>query len=81
MQSRFWISTHPSFEEAKIAKDKSIENNPDGTFQIRVGTDKGKKVFRLVERFKIGEAKVVQQNHQKKGKKRREVDLSWVRSR
>ena len=80
MQSRFWISTHGKYEEAAEAKRKALEDNPEGVYQIRKGSEKGTQVFRLVQRLKVNEAKVVTEvKRGKRSKRRKEVDLSWVR--
>lgn len=79
MQSRFWISTHDTYEGAQRAKSKAAQDNPGETYQIRRGADKGKEVFRLVQRFKVNEARVVNETKKKKKGKKRE-DFSWVRS-
>jgi hypothetical protein len=72
-QTRFWISTHPDFTSAKEAKNKAENDNPDGRYQIKRGWNKGKDVFRLVERFSLNETRVIQdtkRKNSKRGKKR-----------
>ncbi len=80
-QSRFWVSTHYTYEEAAKAKDRAQNDSPDGVFQIRKGTDKGvRQVFRVVQRFKNNEAKVVTEskNRGKKRARRSKEDFSWL---
>lgn len=76
-QSRFWISTHPTYEAAAAAKVKALEEKPDGVFQVRRGGDS----FRLVERFKSNEVAVIENSRQSKRKKRgrkNQEDFSWL---
>lgn len=82
MQGRFWLGSYAEFDIAKKEKERLQNDNPDNSYQIRRGSDdKGRLTFRLVERFKKNEAKVIQESKQKnkkKGKKKVE-DLSWIR--
>ena len=73
-QSRFWISNHPTYEEATAAKKKALEDKPEGVFQVR----KSGTGFRLVERFKNNEATVIRNTKQRSRKKRASEDFSWV---
>lgn len=78
-QSRFWVSTHYTYEDAAKAKDRAQNDSPDGIFQIRKGTDKGvKEVFRVVQRFKNNEAKVVVESKRKTRKNKQREDFSWL---
>jgi len=73
-QSRFWVSNHPTYEEASAAKRAALEKEPGAVFQIRKGLD----TFRLVQRFKSDEARVIQETKQRRNKKRKREDFSWV---
>lgn len=71
-QSRFWVSTHQDFEKAHKAKEEFKNDNPDSVIQIRRGKEKGKEVFRLVERFKLNAVRAIQDTKRtnKKSKRR-----------
>lgn len=79
-QSRFWVSSHSTYELAATAKKNALNDNPEGVYQIRRGQEKAKEVFRLVQRLKINEVKAVVNSRTKiKKRKRKDADLSWVR--
>lgn len=81
MQTRFWIGSYAEYDIAQKEKGRLENDNPDAVYQIRKGTDKaGNLVFRVVQRFKNNEAKVLNENRQpKKRKKKKTEDLSWIR--
>ena len=81
-QSRFWIASYPNYQDAHDAKEGLKILNEDKVYQIRLGKDKSKIVFRVVERLQGKEAKVINdtRNIQPKrkgaGKRRRARILS-----
>jgi len=85
MQSRFWVSTHDTFEKAQKAKEELLLKSEGGNYQIRRGFQNGKERFRLVERLKGNEAKVVNEQHNPTGytirrskKQRREREIASI---
>jgi len=85
VQSRFWVSTHDTFEKALKAKEELSSKNEGKVYQIRRGFQKGKERFRLVERLKGNEAKIVNEIHTPTGytirrskKQRREREVNSI---
>lgn len=66
IQSRFWISNHPTPEKAWEAKKKLLEENPDKIYQVRMGKNESRIVFRLVERLKSNQAEVINESRKRK---------------
>lgn len=72
-QSRFELSKHKTYDEAHEAKIAELVKNPGAILQIRRGDG-----FRLVQRFKSNEARVIQESKRRRGKKRKGEDFSWL---
>jgi hypothetical protein len=59
-QSRFWVSSHPIYQDAHDAKEALQLLNENRVYQIRKGRDKNhKETFRVVERLQSNEAEVL----------------------
>lgn len=71
-QNRFWVSNHPTYISAQEEKARAQNDNPDGIYQVRKGVSAGEEVFRLVERLKSDEVRIISGNKAKvkRGKRR-----------
>jgi hypothetical protein len=81
-QSRFWISSHPIYQDAHDAKEALQLLNETRVYQIRRGRDKNhKETFRVVERLQSNEAEVLNQPRnsppRRKGAGKRRRETLW----
>lgn len=81
MQKRYWLKTVNTFEDAVHYKNSLLTDTPDRNIQIRKGSENGRQIFRVVERFQTNEAKVIQETKLKNKRRGKKVeDYTWVRS-